>query len=297
MSATTLEPARGDLPAIDDDELIVVRYPRTSGGGASANIGLGVFAALFATPLLWMLLASVDAHASWGLGVPTLTTANYRAVLHEAELRPLYNSFYLAGVATVVTTVTAVLSGYVLSRRHVPLKRVYLFLILFASGLPVTMVIVPTYQLFVDFGWLDSLFWTSLFLAGSSLPFAIWLMKNFIDAVPEELEESAALEAASSLRILARIIVPLTLPGIGVTAIVTFINAWGAFLVPFVLNSNPNDTPGSIAVYNFLSAFTTPRFGQLAAYSLLFSLPVLALYLAMARRLSGAFTFGGSLRG
>jgi len=176
-----------------------------------------------------MLLSSIDSHASWSVRLPTLTASNYAANFHEAEMRPLLNSMYLAGVSTGVATVSAVLSAYVLSRRHVPLRRVFLVFILFASGLPVTMVIVPTFQLFVTFHWLDSLFWTSLFLAASSLPFAIWLMKNFIDAVPEELEESAEIEGAGSLRILLRIIIPLTIPGIGVTAIVTFINGWGAF--------------------------------------------------------------------
>lgn len=279
-----------------DASLVRVHYPRASLQGVAANLVLGLFGALFATPLLWMLLSSIDAHADWSVKVPTPTLANYRAVLNEAQMRPLLNSLYLAGVATAVATVTAVLSAYVLSRRYVPLRRTYLLFILFASGLPVTMAIVPTYQLFTSFGWLDSLFWTSMFLAASSLPFAIWLMKNFIDDVPEELEEAASIEGAGTWRILLRIIVPLTIPGIGVTAIVTFINAWGAFLVPLVLNSNPSDTPGSVAVYNFLSAFTTPKFGQLGAYSLLFSTPVLALYLVMARRLTGAFSFGGSLR-
>jgi multiple sugar transport system permease protein len=283
-----------DLPR---EDLIVVRYPRASAQGVAANLVLGLFGALFATPLLWMLLSSIDAHANWSVKLPTLTVSNFGALLHEAELRPLLNSSYLACVSTAVTTTTAVLSAYVLSRRYVPLRRTYLVFILFATGLPVTMAIVPTYELFVSFGWLDSLFWTSMFLAASSLPFAIWLMKNFIDAVPEELEEAASIEGAGSLRILLRIVIPLTIPGIGVTAIVTFINAWSAFLVPLVLNSNPSDTPGSLAVYNFLSAFVTPRFGQLTAYSLLFSVPVLALYLVMARRLSGAFSFGGSLRG
>jgi multiple sugar transport system permease protein len=296
MSEASMHPALADAP-LDTGKLVAVRYPRASRSGVAANLTLGLFGALFATPLLWMVLSSVDAHAGWSIRIPTLTTSNYTALMNDAQMRPLLNSLYLAGVATSVTTVTAVLSAYVLSRRHIPLKRVYLIFILFASGLPVTMAIVPTYQLFVTFGWLDSLFWTSLFLAASSLPFAIWLMKNFIDAVPEELEESASIEGAGSLRILLRIVVPLTIPGIGVTAIVTFINAWGAFLIPLVLNSNPADTPGSVAAYNFLSAFTTPKFGQLAAYSLLFSLPVLILYLAMARRLSGAFSFGGSLRG
>jgi multiple sugar transport system permease protein len=290
MSETALTPQ-------ETEGLVPVRYPRASASGVAANLLLGLLGALFATPLLWMLLSSIDAHAGWSVRIPDLTASNYTALFNSEQMRPLLNSFYLAAVATTVATVTAVLSAYVLSRRHVPLKRVFLFFILFASGLPVTMAIVPTYQLFVTFGWLDSLFWTSMFLAASSLPFAIWLMKNFIDAVPEELEECASIEGASSARILLRIIVPLTIPGIGVTAIVTFINAWGAFLIPLVLNSNPNDTPASVAVYNFLSAFTTPKFGQLAAYSLLFSLPVLVLYLAMARRLSGAFSFGGSLRG
>jgi multiple sugar transport system permease protein len=297
MTAAATPDSAEDRIRLDDPNLVVVRYPRASAGGVGANLALGIFVALFATPLLWMVLSSIDAHASWSIHLPTLTASNYGALLHETELRPLLNSLYLAGLSTVVATVAAVLSAYVLSRRHVPLKRVYLFFILFASGLPVTMIVVPTYQLFTTFNWLDSLFWTSLFLAASSLPFAIWLMKNFIDAVPEELEESATLEGASSMRILVRVIVPLTIPGIGVTAIVTFINGWGAFLIPFVLNSDPHDTPGSIAVYNFLSAFTTPKFGQLAAYSLLFSVPVLGLYLAMARRLSGAFSFGGSLKG
>lgn len=294
--------AVGQAPALEQLNLaaknpIVVRYPRASGQGVAANLALGLFGALFATPLLWMLLSSIDAHADWSVKLPSPTLSNYGALMHEAELRPLLNSLYLAGVATAVTTTTAVLSAYVLSRRHLPLRRTYLVFILFASGLPVTMAIVPTYQLFVTFGWLDSLFWTSMFLAASSLPFAIWLMKNFIDAVPEELEESASIEGAGSLRILLRIVVPLTIPGIGVTAIVTFINAWGAFLIPLILNSNPTDTPGSVAVYNFLSAFVTPKFGQLTAYSLLFSAPVLVLYLVMARRLTGAFSFGGGLRG
>jgi multiple sugar transport system permease protein len=293
--AVTQAPAV-EPPAIPAD-VIVPRYPRVSAAGVAANITLGLFGALFATPLLWMLLSSVDAHANWSVKMPTLTASNYTSVFHEEYLRPILNSFYLAAVSTALATTTAVLSAYVLSRRYVPLRRLYLLFILFASGLPVTMAIVPTYQLFVTFGWLDSLFWTSIFLAASSLPFAIWLMKNFIDAVPEELEESAAIEGAGSLRILFRIVIPLTLPGIGVTAIVTFINAWGAFLIPLVLNSNPSDTPASIAAYNFLSAFTTPRFGQLAAFSLLFSLPVLVVYLGMARRLTGAFSFAGGLRG
>ena len=282
-----------DLPS----DVIVVRYERVTRAGVAANVGVGLVGVAFTIPLLWLLLASVDANASWQLRVPNLTTANFAAVLTSSTLQPIWNSFYLAGVATLVTVVLSVLAGYALSKKAVPLRRTILIAILFTTGIPVTMMIVPVYEMFSSFSLLDSLFWTSMFLAASSLPFAVWLMKNFIDAVPDELEEAASMEGAGNMRILLRVIVPLVIPGIFVTAIVTFINSWGQFLIPFVLISSPGRTPGAIAVYQFLGEFVTPRFGQLAAYSLLFSLPVIVLYLAMARRLSGAFTFGGSVKG
>jgi multiple sugar transport system permease protein len=82
-----------------------------------------------------------------------------------------------------------------------------------------------------------------------------------------------------------------------VTAIYVFINAWGAFLVPLVLDSNPNDNPGPIAIYNFMGSHGFFDFGQLAAFSLMFSVPVIVLYLVMSRFFSGAFTFGGAMQG
>jgi multiple sugar transport system permease protein len=179
----------------------------------------------------------------------------------------------------------------------VPFRRTFLFAILFAAGLPVTMLLVPVYQLYVELGWLNSLLTTSLFLAATSLPFAIWLMKNFIEAVPSELEHAAQLEGCGTLQTLFRVVLPLALPGVSVTAIYTFINAWGAFLVPLVLDSNPNDQPGPITIYNFMGSHGFFDFGELAAFSLMFSVPVIVLYLIMSRFFSGAFTFGGAIQG
>jgi multiple sugar transport system permease protein len=169
--------------------------------------------------------------------------------------------------------------------------------VLFASGLPINALLVPVYQLFVRFNWIDSLFFTSLFLAAAALPFAIWLLKNFIDQIPEEFEEAAALEGAGSFQILLRVILPNALPGVAVTAMVTFIAGWGAFIVPLVLNSDPNSTPGSVAIYEFLRINGVVNYGQLASYSILFSIPVVVLYLIASRWISGAFTFSGGVKG
>jgi multiple sugar transport system permease protein len=280
------------------DGLIEVGYRRVSVAGVAANVALVAIGLMFLLPLLWMVFSSIDSNPDWAVKLPRhLTSRHFHEVVARGGLHSFRNSLYLAGMTTLITTAFAALAAHPLSRRHIPFRRSFLFAILFAAGLPVTMLLVPIYQLYVRLGWLNSLFTTSLFLSASSLPFAIWLMKNFVETVPEELENAAALEGAGTLQTLVRVVLPLTLPGLSVTAIYVFINAWGAFLVPLVLDSNPNDNPGPIAIYNFMGSHGFFDFGQLAAFSLMFSVPVIVLYVIMSRFFSGAFTFGGAMQG
>jgi multiple sugar transport system permease protein len=177
------------------------------------------------------------------------------------------------------------------------LKKTLLIVILFMSGLPVTLLLIPIYQIFVKLGWVGSPFYTSLVLAATSVPFAIWLLKNFIDQVPVEFEEAAAIEGAGELRVLGRIVVPLAMPGILVSSILTFINSWGAVLLPLVIDANPGNTPGAVGIYQFQTANGQIQFGPLCAYGLLFSIPVVILYLISSRWLSGGFAFAGGVKG
>lgn len=297
MSVTAPDLKAGQLRTLAKaGELEETRYKRVTAGALSSNALLAVLGIAFLLPLIWVVLASIDSHAGAGVRVPNPTIGHYSTLAHESRLRPFYNSFYLAGVSTVVSTVLGLFAAYALSRRHIPFKRTLMLVILFMSGLPVTMLLVPVYQMFVQFQWLNSMFWTSMFIAASSLPFTIWLLKNFIDQVPRELEEAAAIEGTSNLQIVLRVVIPLATPGILVTSLVAFINAWGAFVIPLVLDSNPNDTPGSIAIYQFLTENGQIHFGDLAAYSILFAVPVVILYLIASRRISGAFTFAGGIK-
>lgn len=282
--------------AYQEHELIVPRYPRISIGRFSCSVVVLAIGIAFMLPLLWMVLASFDNTAGWNVKWPDWTFKNFVKVFSQGGLRPLLNSFYLAAVATITSTIFAVLAAYPLARREVPFKQAYLLITLFASGLPVTVMLVPLYQMYVELGLVNSLFWTGMFLAASSIPFSMWLMKNFIEAVPYELEEAAMMEGAGSLRILFQVVLPLVIPGLAVTAIICFANAWGAFAVPLVLNFSTESTAGAIAVYQYQSAFAI-QIGPLAAYSLMFSIPVLLLYLLVSRHLRGAYSFGGGIKG
>jgi multiple sugar transport system permease protein len=262
------------------------------------NVLMVIIGIAFLLPLLWLILASLNPQADDTLSLPhSFSILNYHLAIRAGAGAAIMNSLYIAGVSTIIATAVSTMAGFMLARRRIRFKGAFLVLILFLTGLPVTLLLIPTYQIFVNLSWLNSKFYTSVVLASMSVPFAIWLMKNFIGQVPGEFEEAAAIEGASELHILFRIVIPLVIPGILVSAILAFINSWGAFLIPLVLDANPSDTPGAVGIYQFMSANGQVQFGQLAAYSVLFSVPVIILYLISSRWLSGGFSFAGGVKG
>jgi multiple sugar transport system permease protein len=293
MSADQVVAARPDEVAAP----AIVRK-RRSVARPVLNVLMVIMGLLFLLPLLWLILASFNPNADSTLSLPhPFSILNYHLAFRAGAGAAIKNSLYLAGVSTVIATAVSTMAGFMLARRKIRFKGAFLVLILFLTGLPVTLLLIPTYQIFVNLSWLNSRFYTSIVLASMSVPFSIWLLKNFIGQVPGELEEAAAIEGANEISILFRIVMPLIIPGILVSAILTFINSWGAFLIPLVLDANPSDTPGAVGIYQFMSANGQVQFGQLAAYSVLFSVPVIILYLISSRWLSGGFSFAGGVKG
>lgn len=274
---------------------IPVKPRRFSGEKLVSNTVLIAFGVVFAAPLLWLLFASVDADASAALQWPHFTLSNFSEAASSDNIRALLNSTYISIIATIVATVPATMAAYAFSRHHIPWKGPLLLGILMLSGVPVTIMIIPLYEQFLRFGLL-SLVPAAIFLGVTSLPFEIWIIKNFIDSVPTELEEAARLEGAKTHHVLLRVVTPVALPGIAAAAIFGFINAWGNFLVPLVLIPSPFEEPSPVAIYGFFGGQGV-RFGQIAAYSIMYSVPILILYLAMGRLFRGGFSLGGAIRG
>ncbi|MFE2033339.1 carbohydrate ABC transporter permease [Streptomyces scopuliridis] len=265
----------------------------------SADAALLLTAAAFALPLLWLALASVDADADLRVRAPSsLTGDNFTAVLtDEITFTPMLNSLLLCGSATILTVVCAALAAYPLSRYRSRFNRPYLLTILFTTCLPITAIMVPVYGLFVQVDLIDTTYGTSLFLATSQLPFSIWLMKNFMDGVPTVLEEAAWTDGASNFQTLTRVVLPLMGPGVTVVTIYTFIQLWGNFFVPFMLLLTPDQLPASVSIFTFFGNYGSVIYGQLAAFSILYSAPVLILYVLISRRLGGGFALGGAVKG
>ncbi|MDQ0598831.1 multiple sugar transport system permease protein [Streptomyces canus] len=265
----------------------------------AADAGLLVVAAAFMLPLAWVLLSSVDPDANLRVKLPDgVTLSHFDAVLTpEITFTPLLNSLLLCGGGTLLTVVCAALAAYPLSRFRSRLNRPFLLTILFATSLPITAIMVPVYALFVQVNLIDTLQGTIFFFAASQLPFAIWLMKNFMDGVPKELEEAAWTDGASPFQSLLRIVLPLMGPGVAVVTVFSFVMMWGNFFVPFMLLLTPDQMPAAVSINEFFGNRGMVAYGQLAAFSVIYSTPVILLYVLVARRLGGGFALGGAVKG
>ncbi|WP_405930971.1 carbohydrate ABC transporter permease [Streptomyces sp. NBC_00827] len=290
------------IPAVRTTAHPTLRAPlksRRTNRRLAADAGLLVLAAAFALPLVWVVLSSLDPHAGLKVQVPDgVTLDNFDSVLTpDITFTPLLNSLILCGGGTLLTVVCSTLAAYPLSRFRSRLNRPFLLTILFATSLPITAIMVPVYALFVQVNLIDTAQGTIFFFAASQLPFAIWLMKNFMDGVPKELEEAAWTDGASSLQSLVRIVLPLMGPGVAVVTVFSFVMMWGNFFVPFMLLLTPDQMPASVSINEFFGNRGTVVYGQLAAFSIIYSTPVILLYVLVARRLGGGFALGGAVKG
>jgi len=122
-------------------------------------------------------------------------------------------------------------------------------------------------------------------------------MKNFMDSVPVSLEEAAWIDGASMMTALTRIVIPLMRPGIAVVFIFVFIQAWGNFFVPFILLLSPDKQPAAVSIFSFFGQYGTVGYGRLAAFSILYSVPIISLYVFVSRVLGGGFALAGAVKG
>jgi len=281
------------------DRPVSVASPKKSVTRFLANAVLVVIGACFLLPLCWLIFASVDNRATYQTKFPEeFSLDNFAAVLTpELTFLPLWNSLIISVGTAVITIVAALLAAYPLSRYQARFNKPFMYGVLFATGLPITAIMVPVYSLFVQFNLLDSIPGTILFMAASSLPIAIFMTKNFMDSVPISLEEAAWIDGASAMGALRLIVVPLMRPGIAVVGIFVFFQAWGNFFVPFILLLSPSKQPAAISIYSFFGQYGAIAYGQLAAFSLVYAVPAIVLYVLVSRGIGGSFALAGAVKG
>ena len=168
---------------------------------------------------------------------------------------------------------------------------------LFMTSLPITAIMVPVYQMFLNIKLYDNLFGVTIFMASSSMPYAIWMMKNFMDSVVIELEEAAWVDGATTMQSIIKIVVPLMLPGVCTIAIYTFSGSWGNFFVPYILLNAAEKYPASVQLYQYFGMHGMIAYGELAAFSVIYTAPSVILYIISQKYMSKGFSMAGGAKG
>jgi multiple sugar transport system permease protein len=260
---------------------------------------LGLIGICFILPLLWVLVASVDGNAMQSLKVPArITATNYIDVVTSREnQRAFAIGIFMSVCQAFLVVLLALLAAYPLSRYQLKYKKPFMLTILFMTSLPITAVMVPVYQMFLNLKLYDNIFGVVLFYVASSMPYGIWMLKNFMDSVPVDLEEAAWADGASVFAGIRKVVAPLMIPGICTVAIFTFSGSWGNFFVPYILLQTPEKFPASLKLYQFFGQYGMVDYGNLAAFSVLYALPSVVMYIFSQQFMSKGFGLQGGTKG
>lgn len=198
-----------------------------------------LFFGVIVFPIAWIVMAAFkqprDVYALTFAFTPTLD--NFGAVFAAPWNigRRIVNSLLVAAGTLAIATPAAILSAYAFSRFDFMFKRSLFLLVLSTQFVPAVVIVLPFYLMFRDLGLLDTRIGLVIVNLAIVTPFAIWMLKGFFDAVPVECDEAALIDGASRLDIVARVVVPMALPGVIVATVFCFILTWNEFIFALIL--------------------------------------------------------------
>lgn len=254
---------------------------------------------VIAFPLVWMILTSVKPQFELFRIPPTIlpqevTFEHYHRVLVETPfLKYFRNSVILSVGTTVLVIVIATLGAHSLVRFSYPGRERLAQLVLFTYLLPSVVLIIPLYLLMVWLGIANTLFSLMLAYTTFALPFALWLLRSFMQGIPQDLEAAALVDGASRMEAFIDVILPQAIPGIISTALFTFILAWNEYLYALVLVNTDEARPLTTGVMNMLITAFNIEWSLLMAASVMMSLPVIIVFALLQKHLTRGFGAGG----
>ncbi len=238
-------------------------------------------------PFLWMLLGSFKPEAELQRVPPTwwpetATLENYRELFDRLPFpRFFFNSTLVALVVTAGNLVFCSMLGYALAKLDFAGKRVLFTLVLGMLMVPGVVTFVPLFVLVANLGMVNT--FPGLILPFLATPLGVFLMRQFIGGLPDELIEAARIDGAGEWRIFARVIMPLCGPALATLGILTFLASWNNFLWPLVVAQSEDRYTLPVALALVSIGQNATRYGLLLAGSVVVILPVVALFVLLQR--------------
>jgi len=221
------------------------------------------------------------------------TLESFQHVIGDTELpRWLFNSMVVTTGTSTIGVIIAATSAYAFSRYKFPGRGVGLTTLLATQLIPAAMLLVPIYILAVQLKLANTYIGLVIALSVTSVPFSIWILKGYYDTVPIELEEAARIDGCSQLEAFYRILLPLSTPALAIVFLFNFLAAWNDFFLARILISKEELLTWPLGLQRFQQQFQT-QWNDLAASSILISIPVVLLFLYSSKWLVSGVTAGG----
>jgi len=276
----TAVPARAPIPA-----------RAVSGEGrTSSNLWIYVLLVgglvLMVGPFLWMLLGSIKPQADF-LRAPTLmpstpTTDNYQRLFDQLDFpRFFFNSSVVALAVTVGNLVFCPMLGYALAKLRWRGKRLIMGLVLATLMVPAGITLIPNFILMSKLGFVNS--YPGLILPFLAGPFGVFLMRQFMFSIPNELLEAARIDGGNEFRIFWTVVLPIATPVLATLGILTFLGNWNSFLYPLVMAQEPQMYTLPVALATFATGQFQADHGMLMAGSVILVVPVLIVFVIFQR--------------
>jgi multiple sugar transport system permease protein len=258
---------------------------------------IAVYLFITLAPLVWVLSTSFKPNQEAISFPPKFlpdkpTWENYIFVLTDPKLSlSLLNSLLVSVGSTVLSVTVSALAGFAFARYDFKGKNLIMSVILGLFMIPVVINIIPLYIMLANIGLLNSLGALVMTFQILIIPLNIFLLKNYFESLPRELEEAALIDGCSRLGSLVRITIPLSLPGFLIAAILSFRFSWNEFVLPVVLSNKPESMIFQVALYQFISLYRID-WGYLTAGINIALIPVVVLMLIFQKRMIKGLTLG-----
>lgn len=267
-----------------------------------AHLGLVIVCAVVLYPVLLVCKKAFEPGRHFALSaspLPHALTLDHFHDLFNARgghgellfLRHTINSVIVALSTTVVGVVVSCTAAYALSRFRFPGRAAGLTSFLVVQMFPATLLLLPLYVILDKLGLLNSLTGLVLVYSTTAIPFCVWTLKGYFDTLPRELEEAARIDGASQWMIFRKIILPLTRPGIAVTALFSFMTAWNEFIMASTFMTDESKYTLPVLIQSSVGQFSAD-WGLFAAGAIVTSVPVMIAFYVLQKYLVGGLTAG-----
>jgi multiple sugar transport system permease protein len=263
------------------------------------HAGLAVAALLFVAPVVWMLTMSLQPEKEIFQPVPHWlpqhpTLANYSEVLKRAEEAPVprwfFNSLFVALSGTFLYVLLASMAAYAFSRLRFPGRDTLFFVVLSTLIIPGQVTIIPVFLILQKLHWFNT-YW-ALIVPGLPGAFGVFLLRQFFQTIPRELEEAAQIDGCSRAAIYSRVILPLSRPALATLAVFSFLGHWNDFLLPLIAANENEMRTLPVGLMIFLGRYNS-QYGLVMAVAVLATLPVIAMFLLFQKHIIRGVVMSG----